>query len=145
MRVTRHEEFETAHLLPGYKGPCGNLHGHSYKIEVTVEGPQSSESWGMVLDFNYLKEAIKEVVPDHRFVFNALEPSEVEKDIIEVLKKHELKYVGYPFDTTAENMVGFFAEQIDEYIKYELGFTDLDVVEVKLWETTNSHATWRKD
>jgi len=51
MRVTRHEEFETAHLLPGYNGPCGNLHGHSYKIEVTVEGPQHDNHFGMVMDF----------------------------------------------------------------------------------------------
>ena len=144
MRVTRREEFETAHILPGYQGPCGNLHGHSYKIEVTVEGSQDPNKWGMVLDFNFLKKAIKEVVPDHRFVYNAASPSEVEQSIVAVLDQYGLKYVGYPFDTTAENMVGYFAAQIDNYIKHELGFADLDVVEVNLWETTNSHATWRK-
>ena len=144
MRVTRREEFETAHILPGYQGPCGNLHGHSYKIEVTVEGSQDLNNWGMVLDFNFLKKAIKEVVPDHRFVYNAASPSEVEQSIVAVLDQYGLKYVGYPFDTTAENMVGDFAAQIDNYIKHELGFADLDVVEVNLWETTNSHATWRK-
>ena len=144
MRVTRHEEFETAHLLPGYDGPCGNLHGHSYKIEVTVEGPQHDDHFGMVMDFKDLKTAIKEVVPDHRFVYNGANPSEIEKDLVAVLDKYELKYVAYPFDTTAENMVGYFAELIDSYIKNELGYTDVNVVEVNLWETTNSHATWKR-
>ena len=59
MRVTRHEEFETAHLLPGYDGPCGNLHGHSYKIEVTLEGPQN-KLFDMVMDFKDLKKAMQE-------------------------------------------------------------------------------------
>ena len=47
--------------------------------------------------------------------------------------------------TTAENMVGYYAQAIDDYIKNELGYKDVDVVEVKLWETTNSYATWIKD
>lgn len=144
MRVTRREEFETAHLLPGYDGPCGNLHGHSYKIEVTVEGLQDLDYYGMVLDFNFLKEAIKNSVPDHRFIYNSLNPSEVERDIIEVLDKHGLQYVGFPFDTTAENMAKYFAEVINGYLHTKLGIVDLEVAEVNLWETTNSHATWRK-
>lgn len=145
MRVTRHEEFEAAHLLPGYNGPCGNLHGHSYKIEVTVEGPQDPKYYGMVMDFNWLKKAIKEVVPDHRFLYNTADTSEVEQELVEVLKKHNLKVVGYPFVPTAENMVEYFAEVLDNYIKHELvGFEKVNVVEVKLWETTNSYATWRK-
>lgn len=145
MRVTRHEEFETAHLLPGYDGPCGNLHGHSYKIEVTVESEQHPNSFGMVMDFKDLKAAIKAIVPDHRFIFNGAESSDVEKDLVAVLEKYDLKYVAYPFDTTAENMVGYFAELIDQYIKTELGYKDVRVVEVNLWETTNSHATWRAE
>lgn len=143
MRVTRHEEFETAHLLPGYDGPCGNLHGHSYKIEVTLEGPQN-KPFDMVMDFKDLKKAIKEIVPDHRFVFNGANPSEVEKDLVAVLDKYGLKYVAYPFDTTAENMVGYFAEMIESYIINELGIKDVKVVEVKLWETSNSYATWKR-
>ena len=56
IKVTRHEEFEAAHLLPNYDGPCGNLHGHSYKIELTLEGPQNEDYYGMVMDFNDLKK-----------------------------------------------------------------------------------------
>lgn len=142
IRVTRHEEFETAHLLPDYNGGCGRLHGHTYKIEVTVEGPQK-EPFGMVMDFKYLKEAIKAVIPDHKFIY--CKDDEISKDIAEVLTKHDIKCQVYPFITTAENMAPYFAQVVNEYIHNELGYSDVEVVEVNLWETTNSHATWRKD
>lgn len=141
IRVTRHEEFEVAHLLPGHERGCGRLHGHTYKIEVTLEGPQT-EPWGMIIDFNDLKTAIKENTPDHKFVY--CKDDEVSCEIAEVLAKHDIACQVYPFMTTAENMVQYYAQTIDEYIKNELGYKDVDVVEVNLWETTNSHATWRK-
>lgn len=147
IKVTRHEEFEVAHVLPGYDGGCGNLHGHTYKIEVTVEGPQQGP-YDMVIDFSDLKKAIKEIVPDHRFVCSdSVDPENdsLEMDIIDILEKYGIKYVIYPFVTTAENMVKHFAEAIDNYIKHEIGYKLVDVVEVKLWETTNSYAIWRKE
>lgn len=143
MRVTRHEEFEVAHLLPFYKGPCGNLHGHSYKIEVTVEGP-CAESFNMVMDFTDLKEAIKNSVPDHKFVFYSDDP--ISFEISKVLDKYNLKYEIYPFYTTAENMVALFAQRINDYIHKKLEYSDaIYVSEVKLWETSNSYAEWRKE
>ena len=47
--VTRHEEFEAAHRLRDYDGACTNLHGHSYKIEVTVTGCCASEPFFSIL------------------------------------------------------------------------------------------------
>lgn len=141
VRATRHEEFEVAHLLPGHERGCGRLHGHTYKIEVTIEGPQV-EPWGMVMDFNDLKAAIKELVPDHKFIY--YEHDEISQEIAEVLRKHDIDCQVYPFMTTAENMSVYFGNLLDEYIKNELGYKDVNVVEINLWETTNSHATWRK-
>lgn len=142
IRITRHEEFEVAHLLPGHEKGCGRLHGHTYKIEVTVEGPQT-EPWGMVMDFGDLKKAIKENVPDHMFVHSVVEDT-VSDDIADVLDKHNIEHKPVPYMTTAENMVGYYAQAIDDYIKNELGYKSVDVVEVRLWETTNSYATWIK-
>ena len=143
MRVTKHIEFETAHLLPGYDGGCGNLHGHSYKLEVTVEGPQKA-GWGMVIDFKKLKKAMEEIVPDHMYIYNGNDFSEVERDIVEVLQKHDLKYQGYYFDTTAENMVTYFAEAIEASLRNNYGYPDVKVVEAKLWETRDSYATYKR-
>ena len=142
MRITKEVEFETAHVLPNYDGGCGNLHGHSYKIQVTVEGPQNENYYGMVMDFSELKKAINEIVPDHRFVYG--EGDIISQDIADVLDKHNIKYIKYPFPTTAENMVGYYAELIDEYIKNELGYEDLNVVHVRLWETSTSFSEWIK-
>lgn len=146
MIVTRHEEFEVAHVLPGYDGGCGNLHGHTYKIEVSVEGPQTGP-FDMVIDFSDLKRAIKAIVPDHRFICSSAashENDSLECEIKTVLDKFNIKYVIYPFVTTAENMAPYFGQQIEEYIQNELGYKDLEVVEVKLWETTNSYAHYVK-
>ena len=64
--VTKHIDFDAAHVLPeGYNGKCRNLHGHTYKAYVTLTGPRDSSEFGMVVDFKLLKEAMKEVLPDH--------------------------------------------------------------------------------
>ena len=61
-RVTRSFTFEAAHRLPWHTGRCRNLHGHSYRLEVTVEGPL--DEGGMVLDFEDLKAAVQRQVVD---------------------------------------------------------------------------------
>lgn len=146
MRITRHEEFEVAHVLPNYDGGCGNLHGHTYKIEVTVEGPQTGV-FDMVMDFSDLKRAIKAIVPDHRFIcsdYASPDKSDLEHEITKVLDAFNIQYVVYPFVTTAENMVTYFAEMIEHYIQNEMEYKDVEVVECKLWETTNSYAHYIK-
>lgn len=142
MRITRHEEFEMAHVLDGYNGGCGNLHGHTYKIEVTVEGPQDPEYFGMVMDFKQLKDIIKNAVPDHMFAVNSQKTSGYEYDLWQLNKKYGKATMEFPFVTTAENMVVWFARKINEEI-HKIN-PSIDVVEVNLWETTNSHATWKK-
>ena len=144
MRITRHEEFEMSHVLDNYRGGCGNSHGHSYSIEVTVEGPRHQDNFGMVMDFKDLKEAIKAIVPDHYFSVNNTVTEGYEYDLWQVNKKHNKTTREFPCVTSAENMVCIFAEEIDNYIKNVQGYKDVDVVEIKLWETTNSYATWIK-
>ena len=144
MRITRREEFEMSHVLDNYNGGCGNLHGHSYKIEVTVEGPRHQDNFGMVMDFKDLKTAINAIVPDHHFSVNNTVTEGYEYDIWQVNKEYNKATREFPCVTSAENMVCILAEEIDDYIKNVQGYKDVDVVEVKLWETTNSYATWTK-
>lgn len=142
LKVTRHEEFEAAHLLPDYEGKCRNLHGHTYKIELTLEGPQMEGYYGMVMDFNDLKAMIKDIVPDHMFMYWS--EDNISKEIVEVLNKYNLKSKVFPHATTAENMVKDFAQMFEDYIQNELKLPEVHVYEVNLWETTNSHATWKR-
>ena len=81
IRVTKSFGFETGHALYGYDGLCKNVHGHSYKLHVTVVGrpidDQSHVKNGMVIDFKDLKTIVKsEVVDvfDHATVFNKNTP-----------------------------------------------------------------------
>lgn len=143
MKITRHEEFEMAHVLDGYNGGCGNLHGHSYKIEVTLEGYQDKDNFDMVMDFKELKEIIKEIVPDHMFAVNNTKTEGYEYELWQLNKKYSKATIEFPFVTTAENMVGWFAQKIQaELVKRYGQIKSPRVVEVNLWETTNSHTTW---
>jgi 6-pyruvoyltetrahydropterin/6-carboxytetrahydropterin synthase len=60
MKVAREFYFDAAHYLPDYKGKCERMHGHTYKLEVVVDGKQGKG--GMVLDFNELKKVVNERV-----------------------------------------------------------------------------------
>ncbi len=55
-------EFDSAHFLAGYKGKCANIHGHRWKVEVTVAADaliESGEKRGMVIDFGDLKHEVR--------------------------------------------------------------------------------------
>ena len=81
IRITKEFKFEMAHALFGYDGLCKNIHGHSYRLWVTVRGQVKNEKNhakdGMVMDFNFLKKIVKpEIIDkyDHSFVINANSP-----------------------------------------------------------------------
>ena len=81
IRITKQFEFETGHALYGYDGKCRNVHGHSYKLSVTVIGTPIEDNnnvkYGMVIDFTDLKKIVKEQIVDafdHSTVFNRNTP-----------------------------------------------------------------------
>ena len=133
--ISRTEYFEAAHLLPNYDGPCGNLHGHSYKFIATVSGPQKPP-FGMIMDYKDLKKAMKAVMPDHMYLH--FKGNEISEDIVSVLDKYGLKYMTFPEATSAENMSPYIAQSLQDYITNELGLTDIKVVDVEIHETLNS-------
>ena len=78
IRITKQFKMEMAHALYGYDGLCKNIHGHSYRLWVTLRGPvlekHGHEKDGMVLDFGLLKRLVKPHIIDkydHSFVLNA--------------------------------------------------------------------------
>ena len=68
IRLTREFSFEMAHFLPGYDGPCKNIHGHSFRLFVTVIGQPEENNQnpkeGMVMDFQQLKSLVKKEIVD---------------------------------------------------------------------------------
>jgi len=116
--VTKIFTFDSAHRLDDYVGKCANLHGHTYKLEVSVKG--YTDHRGIVVDFGDIKKIVNEQIIakyDHRFLNDLM-----------------------PFNTTAENMVVHFFALIDDYLKQLDNPTPIALQRVRLWETPSAYA-----
>jgi 6-pyruvoyltetrahydropterin/6-carboxytetrahydropterin synthase len=141
IRITKQFSFETGHALYGYDGKCKNVHGHSYKLSVTVIGKPISDNtnvkFGMVIDFSDLKKIVREEVVDlfdHATVFNKNTPHvELAKELSN--RGHHVILVDY--QPTSENMVIDFAQKINNRLPAEIQLHSL-----KLQETETSFAEW---
>ena len=138
IRITKKFKFEMAHALHGYDGLCKNIHGHSYKLFVTVKGKIKNEKGnakdGMVLDFDVLKSIVKpEIINkyDHSLVLNANSPhSEIDLSAFE-------KVFFLPYQPTSENLVADFALKIKSKLP-----KGVELTKVVLSETATSFAEW---
>ncbi len=141
IRITKEFSFETGHALYGYDGKCKNVHGHSYKLSVTVIGvpisDRSNVKFGMVIDFSDLKKIVKEEIVDHfdhATVFNQTTPHiELANELID--RGHHVILVDY--QPTSENMVVDFAQKIKDRLP-----KNIELHSLKLQETETSFAQW---
>ncbi|SDR72101.1 6-pyruvoyltetrahydropterin/6-carboxytetrahydropterin synthase [Formosa sp. Hel1_31_208] len=141
IRITKQFSFETGHALYGYDGKCKNVHGHSYRLDVTVIGQPISDNtnvkFGMVIDFSDLKTIVKEEIVDvfdHATVFNKNTPHvELAKELQS--RDHNVLLVNY--QPTSEMMVIDFAEKIKNRLPNNIKLHSL-----KLQETATSYAQW---
>lgn len=141
IRITKHFNFEAAHALYGYDGKCKNIHGHSYKLFVTVVGKPINDKNhiknGMVMDFGDLKKIVnKEIVSkfDHATILNRQSPHLA---LAETLKNNAHKIVLVDYQPTSENMLLDFSERIKDYLPKNVNLHSL-----KLYETANAYAAW---
>jgi 6-pyruvoyltetrahydropterin/6-carboxytetrahydropterin synthase len=118
--VSVEQTFAAGHALRNYKGKCENVHGHNYRVLVTMRGEQL-DSIGLLVDFVDVKKLINRVVDrlDHQFI-NDLAPFDI-------------------LNPSAENMAKYFYDEISA----GLGSSQVRVGEVKIWETDTSSATYR--
>lgn len=143
IRITKKFDFEMAHALWNYDGACRNIHGHSYKLFVTVLGeplPDSDDvKYGMVMDFGDLKRIVrKEIVDryDHCVVVNEKAPHEFIGHVEQMFEKYELT----PFQPTSENLLLSFVEILKDKLP-----TRVELVGLRLYETETSYAEWLKE
>lgn len=141
IRITKEFTFETAHALYGYDGKCKNIHGHSYKLDVTVIGEPIADhtnvKCGMVIDFGDLKKIVKSQVVDqmdHAIVLNQDTPH---IKLAQELKKTGHNVVLVNYQPTSENMVIDFAQRIKPQLADNLKLHSL-----KLRETETAFAEW---
>ena len=141
IRITKQFSFETGHALYGYDGKCKNVHGHSYKLSVTVIGEpiadRSNVKFGMVIDFSDLKKIVREEVVevfDHSTVFNKTTPHvELARELES--RGHHVILVDY--QPTSENMVIDFASKIASRLP-----DSITLFSLRLQETDSSFAEW---
>ena len=120
-QVSVEDTFSSGHALRGYRGKCENVHGHNYRVRITVEGSQL-DSIGLLVDFTLLKQVMREIIGrlDHQFI-NDLEPFR-------------------SVNPSAENLAKYF------YDEMQRGLTNLPpgarITAATIWETDTSQATY---
>ena len=141
IRITKQFSFETGHALYGYDGKCKNVHGHSYKLGVTVIGDPitdaSNVKYGMVIDFGDLKKIVKEEIVnvfDHATVFNKNTPH---VELANELKNRGHNVLLVDYQPTSEMMIQDFATKIQKRLPETVKLHSL-----KLQETATSYAEW---
>jgi 6-pyruvoyltetrahydropterin/6-carboxytetrahydropterin synthase len=140
IRVTKEFSFEMAHVLWNYDGPCRNVHGHSYRLFVTLSGSPVEDTEnpknGMVIDFTDLKRIVKKeivTVFDHAVVVS----NRFDKEKTEMFKKMFGNTVIVDYQPTCENLVSDFAAKIKRLLPKRVHLHSL-----KLYETATSFAEW---
>lgn len=143
IRVTKEFSFEMAHALWNYDGSCSNIHGHSYKLFVTLIGEpiidKKNPKYGMVVDFSDIKKLVKSRVIDefdHALVISSDADTDTLKSTQQMFNR--LKVVD--FQPTCENLLVHLAEVINQKLPDSLMLHSL-----KLRETGSSYAEWYAD
>ncbi len=122
--VSVEHTFAAGHALRNYHGKCENVHGHNFRLAVTVQGEQLDET-GLLVDFVALKRVMREIAErlDHQFI-NDIPPFDV-------------------LNPSAENMARYFFDEISKGVGAGGPNASVQVAEVKVWETDTSAATYR--
>lgn len=136
MLISKRFKFEASHVLPRHPGKCSRLHGHSYGLQVYVEGPVDSVT-GFVTDYGNLSAIVHENVIDkldhtHLGYGPAADPT--------VAGVVYLPYFGSQFYPSAENLSRAIFKLLKPLINDIKG---VSLVEVTIEETSTSSATWR--
>ena len=134
--VTKTVRFDAAHVLANHEGLCKNLHGHTYRVDVSVSCGDGMPG-DMVMDFKELKRIANETICDrfdHAFMYNTASPGETE--IAAVVERNGMRTAPIPFRSTAENLAKLFFAELEKKIA--------GLSSVRVWETQDSSAEYRK-
>jgi len=135
-QLTTEHSFDSAHFLAGYDGKCGNLHGHRWRVLLTVQSEtlrEDRKQKGMCVDFAELKKDLRTELDalDHVLI---IEQGSLRESTMKALQEEKFQVVEMPFRPTAENFARYF---------YEL-FTlkGYPVAKVEVYETPNNSAVY---
>jgi 6-pyruvoyltetrahydropterin/6-carboxytetrahydropterin synthase len=140
IRVTKEFNFEIAHALWNYNGPCANIHGHSYRLFVTVTGSpikdEENPKFGMVIDFGDLKKIVNDEIIhpfDHALIISKKAAASLNCDNNQMFNKQII----VDYQPTCENMVLDFVQKIKNKLP-----SGIILHSIKLHETATSFSEW---
>ncbi|MBL8231587.1 MAG: 6-carboxytetrahydropterin synthase QueD [Bryobacterales bacterium] len=118
------ETFAAGHALRNYRGKCERVHGHNYKVCITMHG-EGLDDIGMLVDFGEIKRVLRKAIEylDHQFI-NDLPPFD-------------------KINPSAENMAKYFCEEMQRGLEEGMGKVPVHIRSVQVWETDTSVATYR--
>ena len=131
MKIAKEFYWEMGHRLPDHFGLCKNIHGHSYKMILTVEGQINEQQ--MVIDYYDLEKIINPIIQefDHSFMVN-----KNDKIVLEFLNQIQSKKVEVDFDATVENICLFVLNKIKNASLPK----NIKAVTVRIYETKFDYA-----
>jgi 6-pyruvoyltetrahydropterin/6-carboxytetrahydropterin synthase len=132
VRIAKDFHWEMGHRLRFHEGGCQNIHGHSYRMRVELEGVPDEH--GMVMDYFILKEVVDPIIEqiDHSFICD-----EADEPMLELFSRVPMKHVVVPFATTAENITAWLLEQIADALS---DMSNLSRLTIRLQETERVYA-----
>lgn len=141
LRITKEFRFEGAHALLNYNGKCKHIHGHSYKLYITVIGEPNTDptspTYGMIIDFTDLKKIVNNYIIeifDHALILRNDSPLAAQ-----IAESYD-NVVITQFQPTCENLVLYFVDTIKKHLPQEIS-----LFSIKLHETATSFAEWYAD
>lgn len=120
--LTHSFDFEAAHFLRDYKGKCANMHGHTYKVELSIKG-EKLQANGILVDFSFIKKVVNEIVVsnfDHKVLNEVMDEN-----------------------PTAENLARLIYDSVQ--LQFAMNGFEVSVDYVRVWETSNNSATYKED
>lgn len=140
IRITREFGFEMAHALWNYDGACRNIHGHSYRLFVTLSGEPVTDpgnpKFGMVMDFGDVKKLVKAPVVDYLDHALVVYRSADDGNLEQIRNMYSKVHV-FEFQPTCENLVLYIAEKIRAILP-----PGIELHHIRLHETATSYAEW---
>lgn len=138
IRITKEFKFHMAHAVEGYDGLCSHIHGHEYRLQVTVSGLPDSN--GMVLDFKLLKSLVQQKVLgwyDHCLLLKETEKSH---GVVQALEEGWGNVHLVPFQPSSENIIMDMAGRLENAFPAGVSLCSL-----RLYETSSSWVDWFRD
>lgn len=141
-RVTRIHERDMGHRIPNHDSACKNLHGHRYKVEISLEGDLNTRPWdpqeGMVIDFSHIKRIACSWIDDtldHAYMYQEGDP------IGELAKSMGMKVIAVDFVPTAEYIAAHIFHQLEPLFISQYGDT-LSLTHIVLYETPKNYVSY---